>query len=78
MIYYIYQYESLEDNMTLNELRYIVAVAQEKNFRRAADKVFVSQPALSLAIKNLNIEFFFYFLNLHAQSRLRNKTLFGS
>ena len=56
MIYYIYQYKSLEDNMTLNELRYIVAVAQEKSFRRAADKVFVSQPALSLAIKKLEEE----------------------
>lgn len=39
--------------MTLNELRYIVAVAQERNFRRAADKVFISQPALSLAIQKL-------------------------
>jgi len=39
--------------MTLRELRFIVAVAQEKNFRRAAKKSFVSQPALSLAIKKL-------------------------
>lgn len=42
--------------MTFNELRYIVAVAQEKNFRRAAEKVFVSQPALSLAIQKLENE----------------------
>lgn len=42
--------------MTLNELRYIVAVSQEKNFRRAAEKVFVSQPALSLAIQKLEEE----------------------
>ncbi|PIU17328.1 MAG: LysR family transcriptional regulator, partial [Gallionellales bacterium CG08_land_8_20_14_0_20_59_87] len=34
--------------MTLNELRFIVAVAQERNFRRAAEKSFISQPALSL------------------------------
>jgi len=39
--------------MTLNELRYIVAVAQERNFRRAAERTFVSQPALSLAIQKL-------------------------
>ncbi len=39
--------------MTLNELRYIVAVAQERNFRRAAEKSFISQPALSLAIQKL-------------------------
>jgi LysR family hydrogen peroxide-inducible transcriptional activator len=42
--------------MTLNELRYIVAVAQELNFRRAAEKTFVSQPALSLAIQKLEDE----------------------
>jgi len=42
--------------MTLNELRYIVAVARERNFRRAAEKSFVSQPALSLAIKKLEEE----------------------
>lgn len=39
--------------MTLNELRYIVAVAQEHNFRRAAENCFISQPALSLAIQKL-------------------------
>lgn len=42
--------------MTLNELRYIVAVAQERNFRRAAEKTFISQPALSLAIQKLEEE----------------------
>jgi len=42
--------------MTLNELRYIVAVAQERNFRRAAEKSFISQPALSLAIQKLEKE----------------------
>ncbi len=42
--------------MTLSELRFVVAVAREKNFRRAAEKCFVSQPALSLAIKKLEEE----------------------
>lgn len=42
--------------MTLNELRFIVAVAQELNFRRAAQKSFISQPALSLAIQKLELE----------------------
>jgi LysR family hydrogen peroxide-inducible transcriptional activator len=42
--------------MTLNELRFIVAVAQERNFRRAAEKAFISQPALSLAIQKLEDE----------------------
>lgn len=39
--------------MTLSELRFVVAVAKERNFRRAAEKCFVSQPALSLAVKKL-------------------------
>lgn len=42
--------------MTLNELRYLVAVAQERNFRRAAEKCFVTQPALSLAVQKLEDE----------------------
>lgn len=42
--------------MNLNELRYVVAVAQELNFRRAAERCFVSQPALSLAIQKLEDE----------------------
>lgn len=42
--------------MTLNELRFIVAVARERNFRRAAEKSFISQPALSLAIQKLEEE----------------------
>ena len=42
--------------MTLNELRYVVAVAQELSFGRAAAKCFVSQPALSVAIQKLEEE----------------------
>ncbi|CAG0999077.1 Hydrogen peroxide-inducible genes activator [Burkholderiales bacterium] len=42
--------------MTLNELRYLVAVAQERSFGRAAAKCFVSQPALSVAIQKLEDE----------------------
>ena len=42
--------------MTLIELKFVVAVAQERNFRRAAEKCFVTQPALSLGIKKLENE----------------------
>ena len=42
--------------MTLTELKYIVAVASERHFGRAAERCFVSQPSLSAAVKNLEDE----------------------
>lgn len=42
--------------MTFTELRYIVAVARERHFGRAAAACFVSQPTLSVAIKKLEDE----------------------
>ena len=42
--------------MTLTELRYIVAVARERHFGRAADACFVSQPTLSVAVRKLEEE----------------------
>ncbi len=42
--------------MTLTELRYLVAVARERHFGKAAEACFVSQPTLSVAIKKLEEE----------------------
>ncbi len=42
--------------MTLTELRYVVAVARERHFGRAAESCFVSQPTLSVAVKKLEDE----------------------
>jgi LysR family transcriptional regulator, hydrogen peroxide-inducible genes activator len=42
--------------MTLTELRYIVALAQERHFGRAAQRCFVTQPTLSLALAKLEDE----------------------
>lgn len=42
--------------MTFTELRYIVAVAQDRHFGRASERCCVTQPALSLAIQKLEGE----------------------
>lgn len=42
--------------MTLTELKYIVALAREKHFGRAAEACFISQPTLSVSIKKLEEE----------------------
>lgn len=42
--------------MTLTELRYILALAQEKHFGRAAEICGVAQPSLSVAVKKLEEE----------------------
>lgn len=42
--------------MTLTELRYIVALATEQHFGRAAERCNVSQPTLSIAVKKLEDE----------------------
>lgn len=42
--------------MTLTELKYITAVARHRHFGRAAEKCFVSQPTLSIAVKKLEEE----------------------
>lgn len=42
--------------MTLTELRYIVTLAREQHFGRAAERCYVSQPTLSIAVKKLEDE----------------------
>lgn len=39
--------------MTLTELRYLVTLAQERHFGRAAERCHVAQPTLSVAIRKL-------------------------
>lgn len=42
--------------MTLTDLRYLVALARERHFGRAAERSHVSQPTLSIAIKKVEDE----------------------
>ncbi len=42
--------------MTLTELKYIVALAKECHFGKAAERCFVSQPTLSVGVKKLEDE----------------------
>ncbi|MDR0716658.1 MAG: hydrogen peroxide-inducible genes activator [Azoarcus sp.] len=42
--------------MTLTDLRYLVALARERHFGRAAEKSHVSQPTLSVAVKKVEEE----------------------
>jgi len=57
--------------MTLTELKYIVAVAQFKHFGRAAKACFVSQPTLSLGIKKLEAELDLHIFEREARNQLR-------
>jgi Bacterial regulatory helix-turn-helix protein, lysR family len=43
--------------MTLQQLRYFLALCEEQNFTRAAKRCSVAQPSLTRAIKELEVEF---------------------
>ncbi len=42
--------------MTITQLKYVLAVAEHKNFTKAAEKTFVTQPTLSMQIQKLEDE----------------------
>ncbi len=42
--------------MTITQLKYVLAVAEHKNFTKAAEKTFVTQPTLSMQIQKIEEE----------------------
>ena len=51
--------------MEIRQLKYFLAIAESKNYSRAAESLFVTQPTLTLSMQKLEKEFD---LNLFYQS----------
>ena len=49
--------------MNIQQLRYVVAIANSGTFREAAEKMFVSQPSLSISVRDLEKELGFKIFN---------------
>lgn len=55
--------------MTLQQLRYLIAVAEKGSITEAAKSLFISQPSLSTAIKEVEQNIGFRIFNRHRTGR---------
>ena len=46
--------------MTIQQLRYAIAIAETGSLNKASEVLYVSQPSLTNAVRELEKEFFFY------------------
>ena len=46
----------MSDRLDFRHLKYLIAVAEEKNISRAAKRLFLSQPSLSIQLKSIEDE----------------------
>jgi DNA-binding transcriptional LysR family regulator len=49
--------------MNIKQLRYVVAIANTGTFREASEQLYVSQPSMSIAVKDLETELGLRFLS---------------
>ena len=57
--------------MTLNQLNYVIAIAEYGSMNKAAEHLYVAQPSLSGAVKSLEDELGFALFNRNGRCRLR-------
>ena len=55
-LWYNEKIENEGEVMNIQQLRYVVAIANSGTFREAAEKMYVSQPSLSISVRDLEKE----------------------